>query len=75
MFPDSFIREGHVVASDCSVRVFEDRYSCRFIANIPGGRIRCAYWQGNQVHVVLEDGYHYVYDDFNSMVSSWKEKA
>ena len=72
MFPKEYINRGQCTWTCCSVSLWSDMHHNKNICNLPCGKVARAYWQGNNVHVEMEDGWHYVYDDFNSCLSRWK---
>lgn len=74
MFPKEYINRGQCTWTNCSVSIWSDQFHSRNLNNIPCGRVSRAYWQGNCVHVELEDGRHYVYEDFSGYSSYWKSK-
>ena len=73
MFPQEYINRGQCTFTHCSVTLWSGMYQNKNICNVPCGRIQNAYWQGNTVHVIMEDGWHYVYEDFNSYSYRWKQ--
>jgi hypothetical protein len=65
MFDQEYINCGKLIFTDTAVHVYKNYYDNRNLNNIPGGRIRAAYWQGNHINVVMDSGKTYVYNDFN----------
>lgn len=72
MFPQEYINFGKVTHTNCGVSVYEDNWHCKNLPNLPGGTVRTAYWQGNNVHVEMEDGWHYLYEGFGNYSSKWR---
>lgn len=72
MFPIEYINEGHVTYTNCSVSVYSDKWHCKNLNNLPCGRVKTAYWQGNNIHIEMEDGWHFIYQDFSGYSSRWK---
>ena len=72
MFPPEYINRGHCTFTNCSVSLWSDTHHSKNLNNLPCGHVVNAYWQGNSVHVIMETGWHYVYNDFNGYSSQWK---
>ena len=72
MFPIEYINEGHVTTTSTSVVVWSDKWHNKNLNGPPGSHVRSAYWQGNNIHVEMEDGWHYIYEDFSGYSSRWK---
>lgn len=64
MFPQEYINFGKVTFTNCEVSLYSDSCHAKSLCNVPP-RIKNAYWQGNNIHVELTDGWHYIYEDFN----------
>lgn len=73
MFPQEYINRGQLTFTPTSVSLYSDMHHCKNLNNVPCGRVVNAYWQGSNVHVVLDSGWHYVYNDFSGYSSRWKE--
>jgi len=65
MFEKEYIDCGKITFTDTAVHVFKNYYDNRNLTNIPGGRIRAAFWQGTHIVVTMDSGKNYVYNDFN----------
>jgi hypothetical protein len=72
MFPVEYINEGRVTNTATSVSVWSDRFHSKNLNNIPCGHVQTAFWQGNNIHVIMEDGWHYIYQDFGGHASKWR---
>lgn len=72
MFPIEYINEGRVTTTSTSVIVWSNMHHNKDLNNIPCGHVKTAYWQGNNIHVEMEDGWHYIYQDFSGYSSKWR---
>ena len=72
MFPQEYINRGQCTFTNCSVSLWSDTHHCKDLCNLPCGHVVNAYWQGSSVHVIMETGWHFVYNDFNGYSSQWK---
>ena len=72
MFPQEYINRGQCTFTNCSVSLWSDTHHCKNLCNLPCGHVVNAYWQGSSVHVIMETGWHFVYNDFNGYSSQWK---
>lgn len=69
MFPKEYVNFGKITWTDCEVSLYSDNCHRKSLCNVPYG-IERAYWQGDNVHVELKSGWHYIYQDFN-VYHSW----
>lgn len=72
MFPLEYINRGQCTWTCCSVSLWSDMFHCKNLCNLPCGKIVRAWWQGNAVHVEMDTGWHFVYEDFGTYASRWK---
>lgn len=72
MFPKEYINFGKITHTYCTVSVFSDHCHASGL-QLPCGSVRNAYWQGNNVHVEMADGWHYIIEGFGTYSSRWKE--
>lgn len=62
-FPQEYIDCGKITYTNCSVSVYKSMFDRTLIYNVPTN-IKEAKWVGNNVHVILQDGWTRVYTDF-----------
>ena len=71
MFPQEYINFGKIVNSGSCVSVYKSLYDCKYLPNLPGGRVVNAYWQGTHIVVQMDSGKSYVYEDFGNWSYFW----
>lgn len=72
MFPQEYINFGKIVYSPDQVRVHSDHCHVTNLL-LPCGSVKNAYWQGNNIHVEMEDGWHFMYESFNDYSHKWRQ--
>lgn len=73
MFPKEYVNYGRItVSGDRSVSVYSDWCHAKNLNNVPCGKVKSANWQGDNIHLEMENGQHYIYEDFSGYSSQWR---